>query len=268
MMKTAMALTIAFTATLPSKHAEAAGAVPSLGQLAMIGFGTEFLSDLADPEACRTGAESVGASAVSGVVGGTFGVITGILIGTGSNGGAGNAVIGGTLGGLAGRYAVGEMLGGVMGSVGGEAAGDEAVRRLRDYAGNFEYEACMILAASDVVRAPMLLRFQTLGMRNCARQGERDAMNDFTRQQWDTFTFCTARSEGEARELIVQMIRLNQATCRAIQAKGDAIVRNRAAEVRRTGDGSVMPFAPGGFDTDCDESPAADVWGRFVADRQ
>ncbi len=227
-------------------------------QVAMIGFGVSFLSDLANSESCRTGGESVGAASVAGLVGGTVGTLFGALVAVGDDGNAGDALVGGVLGGIAGRTILGTAGGGLTEQYGG-AIGDQAVRNSRSHQEEFEYESCKIIAASDVIRGPLVRMLQNLGASRCgpdAQQGGVGAMNQYDDEQWSEFRHCTLRNFPEARIYVTEIIRLNQATCRSIKVTSELIRLYRPPELGVRYDVT---------DPGCDEGSAAETWNRFVS---
>lgn len=244
-------------ALLNATPARAANRFDPLVQLGLIGLSLEFTENIFQYDRCRTLTEAAiesGGEAALGLVAGIGGTVIGGVIGSeyGMGGALGGAIIGRVIGGSLGRS---------LGSRAGREQGRNYNASQRDYAEYFEYNACNIILASKIILQPLLERYVQVAVERCDVNAL--AFEDVSPEQLRQIVACANRESDMARNIILQIIRLNQATCFAIEQLGDAIIQN-VANNPRPGESS-MPFA---LDINaCQGGNPAQIWDNFVNER-
>lgn len=259
-LRAAIATLCALVFILPTP-VSAASALLLVAQLGLIGYSYSFVRNVMESETCRTTGEAVAEAGIQTSMG-LMGTVAGGLIGAtaGSEDGLGGTLIGGAAGGMLGGM-LGQSLGGAMGGDAGAVAAPEVTAANRDYAATFEYNACKLILASNTIVDPLLKSYAQIITDNCGLSAEQFAVANAA--QMREAVACANNSSGDARDISLQLIRVNQATCFAIDQLGDNLVREAALN-RQPGE-SLMPFPPPA--DSCEGGNPADVWGQFVNQR-
>lgn len=188
----------------------------------------------------------------------------------GAGAGAGLGLLGGVAGGL-----VGTIVGSEHGTLGiglgaglvgflGNRAGQAAERSIRDFADGYAFELCHLILASNTLKAPLVQRYLQLGQDGCALDPQQ--MQRMANADWNRLIDCNNGQNQEARDIVLQAMRINQATCFAIEALNRAAVTNEAHSALTRREGSVMPFAPI-TEPDCDTRSPSEMWQSYLRDR-
>ena len=221
--------------------------IPRLDRFSVIGFGVDFLERLTEEGTCRDLEESLAGAGTQGVVDvlGMAGVIGGALIGQDITGNAFGAVAGGVAGGyLASRQ--------------GRGIAEAAEARVRSESDQFAFEMCGLIVAADVLKRPMLDRYIQIAEEECAIDPA--LIPRMENRDWNMLVDCNNGRSEEARQITLQLIRINQATCFAIDSLGrrlTGMARDRGA-----------PTADVGADPpECDTRSPAAVWQSYLSDR-
>jgi hypothetical protein len=241
--------------------AEARSRLSALDLLFVIGLGGAFLSDLNIQGTCRNFQEraaDAGAGDALGLVGGVSGMVLGGIAGSGTD------TVLGTVGGAGLGAVLGREVGLAAGAMASAPAGQAAERATRDYADEYAFELCKLIVASDTLKAPLLRRYLQIGLNSCGLDPEQ--MQDMSNSEWNSLIDCNNGQNDEARNIVLQAMRINQATCYAIEALNNVVVHDEAESALARREGSVMPFAPSTV-PDCDTRSPAQMWHSYLRDR-
>lgn len=242
-----LAAGLALSASADAATAPARG-FGGLAALEGIGFGVGFLEALGERGTCRDAQERF--ADASGNYGlSLLGSVSGIVVG----GMLGERLFNSTELGAVG----GAIVGGYLGSRWGEDLGSRAAAGARNDSDEFAFQTCSLIAASAVVRRPLLNRYLEIAQARCGFEPELGPrMED---RDWNTLVDCTSSESEEARQIVLQLIRINQATCFAIDMVGRSIDSRPADSGAPTVDESVDP--------ECDARSPSELWQSYLRDR-
>ena len=232
--------------------------ISRLAQFAFIGFGAAFITNYIQRDTCNSHRERIAGAVAAGSTAATLETV--FTIGGGAFGYFTDGLGGGVIGAIGGNV-LGKILSQTITGTGSARAGETASAQSRDLNAEFEYQTCLILQSSNVIRQQLVKHQLAVSSENCDRPTSRDGQ--MTDEGFNQILYCGIRGNLSARTTNIHLIRLNQATCAAIQAVGVSI----DAQTANAG-GSTMPRGLTSFDPDCDNSAPQEIWQNFVRGRQ
>jgi len=242
-------------------HAQVAQA-RGLAEFALIGFGAAFINDVMQSETCRSMGEALSGSAAAGIVGAAGGAVVGGIMGSGDNGGLGGVALGGLVGSMIGRVATTTVIGAGT-SAGSSVASDWVVRSERELGEKFEFQTCLLLKSSELIRTPLVYRYDFLIRRHCNQAGNYNPTVEMT----DGLLRCLNNDYPEARDITLALIALNQSTCRSIMTSKAILIQNLLDSLDQSDGQSAFPAGTAMLDPECNHSPPAEVWQSFISSR-
>ncbi len=108
-----------------------------------------------------------------------------------------------------------------------------------------------------MLKQPLLGRYIQITEETCSIDPQLVPRMD--NSDWNMLVDCNNSRNEEARQIVLQIIRINQATCFAIDAPGRAIIsmpRDRGA-----------PTIEQSLDPECDDRLPGAVWQSYLRDR-
>ena len=96
------------------------------------------------------------------------------------------------------------------------------MRSERELGEKFEFQTCLLLKSSELIRTPLVYRYDFLIRRHCNQAGNYNPTVEMT----DGLLRCLNNDYPEARDITLALIALNQSTCRSIMTSKAILIQN------------------------------------------